>query len=75
MPDGDGDERIPSMTRARIDEDLPRIVTAAQELIGGAVPYERCLSEYVADLVAAHGGDASALWSFDGVHFDALRAR
>jgi hypothetical protein len=71
-PDGTDGERIPSMTRARIDEDLPRIVTAAAELLDGTVPYERCLDDYVAALVAAHGGDHSALWSFDDVHRDHL---
>jgi hypothetical protein len=71
-PDGDDGDRIPSMTEARIAEDLPRIVRAAGELLTGAVPYEQCLDEYVADLVAAHGGDATGLWSFDDVHRDHL---
>ncbi len=72
--DGDDGDRIPSMTRARISDDRQRIVIAAQELLEGAVPYERCLDDYVADLVVAHDGDASALWSFDGVHRDHLPA-
>ncbi|NAZ83620.1 hypothetical protein GTR02_17550 [Kineococcus sp. R8] len=64
--DGDG-PRIPSMTRARVQEDLPRLVHAARELLAGAVSYEQCLDDYAADLLAAHGGDASGLWSFDDV--------
>jgi hypothetical protein len=71
-PDGDDGDRIPSMTRERIGADLPRLVHAAGELLDGRVDYERCLDEYVADLVAAHGGDASALFSFDGVHLEHL---
>lgn len=71
-PDGRDGDRIPSMTRARISEDLPRIVTAAGELLNDAVAYEQCLDDYVAELVAAHDGDASRLWSFDDVHHDHL---
>jgi hypothetical protein len=74
-PDGTDGDRVPSMTRARISEDLPRIATAARELLDDAVPYEQCLDEYVAELVAAHDGDASGLWSFDDVHRDHLRSR
>jgi hypothetical protein len=74
-PDGDDGDRIPSMSRARIADDLPRIVAAARELLDTTVSYERCLDEYVADLVAAHGGDVSALWSFDDIHRDHLPAR
>ena len=71
-PDGDDGDRIPSMTRERIRADLPRLVHAATELLAQSVDYERCLDDYVADLVAAHGGDSSAIFSFDGVHLDHL---
>jgi hypothetical protein len=57
-----------SMSERRIREDLDRIVAAAGELIGGTLSYEEALRDYFADLVAAHGGDASAIWSIDGVH-------
>jgi hypothetical protein len=56
------------MTRARIRADLDAIVAAAHELIAGTLPYEQALSDYFADLLRAHGGDPSALWSHDGVH-------
>jgi hypothetical protein len=56
------------MTRARIADDLPRIVAAARELVEGTLTYEQALADYVPALVAAHGGDASAIWSIDGVH-------
>ena len=45
-----------------------RIATAAQELAGGRVSYEDCLRDHFAALLAAHGGDAAAIWSIDGVH-------
>jgi hypothetical protein len=66
--DGDEGPRTPSMTRARIREDLDRIVTAAGELIAGTVDYEQCLRDYFPALAAAHHGDTSAIWSIDGVH-------
>jgi hypothetical protein len=65
---GEDGPRTPSMTERRVREDLDRIVAAAGELISGALPYERALEEYFAALLAAHGGDASAIWSIDSVH-------
>jgi hypothetical protein len=70
--DGEDGPRVPSMTRARIADDLPRIVAAAKELIAGSVTYEQALSTYFADLLDAHHGDAAAIWSIDGVHFGYL---
>jgi hypothetical protein len=60
------------MSRARIREDLARLVVAAQELVTGTLPYERALSEYFAELKDVHGGDTSAIWSIDSVHLDHL---
>ena len=62
------DGRAPSMSHARVVEDLDRIVGGAGELIAGTLDYESALREYFDELVAAHGGDASAIWSLDGVH-------
>ncbi len=61
-------ERAPSMSEERIRDDLPRIVEAARELLSGELAYERALEDYFAALLDVHGGDASALWSLDGVH-------
>lgn len=69
MQDSDGEPRTPSMSGARIRDDLDRIVATARELLAGEVTYEQCLRDYFPALVAAHGGDASAIWSIDGVHF------
>lgn len=66
--DDDGEPRIPSMSRARVVDDLPRLVAAATELMRGAVSYEQALADYFPALVAAHHGDASPIWSIDGVH-------
>ena len=68
--DGDDGLRTPSMTRARIARDLDRIVTAAGELIRGSLTYEHALRDYFPALRTALGGDASAIWSIDGVHLD-----
>jgi hypothetical protein len=62
------------MTSARIHDDLERITAGAGELLGGSLTYERALAEYFRDLLAAHEGDASRIWSIDGVHFDYLSA-
>lgn len=65
--DEDG-PRTPSMTRARIRDDLGAIVSAAKELSHGTLSYEQALSDYFEALLAAHHGDPSAIWSIDGVH-------
>ncbi len=72
VDDGDDGPRTPSMTRARIREDLPRITVAAKELLSGSLAYEQALRDYFAALLAAHHGDANAIWSIDGVHLDYL---
>ncbi|HJS96559.1 MAG TPA: hypothetical protein VJ741_19990 [Solirubrobacteraceae bacterium] len=68
ISDGDDGPRTPSMTLARIQDDLDRIATAAAELVDGSVTYERALAEYFNALLAAHQGDAGQIWSIDGVH-------
>ena len=71
--DEDG-ARTPSMTRARIEADIPRIIAAAQELLDGRLTYEQAMADYVRDLVAAHDGDPSGLWSFENAHYAWLPA-
>jgi hypothetical protein len=56
------------MSERRIEEDLDSIVAAAGELLSGTLGYEQALRDYFTELVAAHGGDASAIWSIDSVH-------
>lgn len=65
--EGDG-PRTPSMSRARVRDDRDRIVAAAGELLRGELDYERALRDYFPALLDAHGGDATAIWSIDGVH-------
>jgi hypothetical protein len=60
--------RTPSMSRARIRDDLGAIVAAAGELLAGSLTYEQALRDYFAALLAAHDGNAAAIWSIDGVH-------
>ena len=64
--DGDDGPRTPSMTRARVREDLDRLVAGARELLAGELTHERALAEYFRDLRATVGGEA--IWSIDGVH-------
>jgi hypothetical protein len=68
IEDGDGQPRTPSMTTARIRDDLDRIVDAVRELLDGSLTYEQSLRDYFPALLAAHGGDAGAIWSIDAVH-------
>ena len=72
IDDGDDGPRTPSMSRARIRDDLERIVAAAGELLAGTLTYEQALRDYFAALLAAHDGDAAAIWSIDGVHLQYL---
>jgi hypothetical protein len=67
--------RVPSMCRARILDDLDAIAAAAVELVEDRVTYERALSDYFADLLRAHRGDPSPIWSIDDVHAEYIRAR
>jgi hypothetical protein len=72
--DGEDGLRTPSMTLARIQDDLERITTGAAELVDGSLSYERALAEYFSAVLAAHEGDASRIWSIDGVHLDYVGA-
>lgn len=66
--DDDDGARTPSMTGARVRDDLDRIIVAAHELLDGSLSYEQSLRDYFTDLVTAHRGDGSPIWSIDGVH-------
>jgi hypothetical protein len=72
--DGEDGLRTPSMTLARIQDDLERITTGAAELVDGSLSYERALAEYFSAVLAAHEGDAGRIWSIDGVHLDYVGA-
>lgn len=74
VEDGDEGPRTPSMSRARVREDLGRVVAAAEELLRGSLGYEQSLRDYFAALLAAHGGDRAAIWSIDNVHANYLPA-
>ena len=63
-PVEDDGPRTPSMSRARIEEDLPELVDAARRLAEGRLTYEEALRGYFPRLLAAYGGDASRIFSF-----------
>ncbi|MGZ4319107.1 MAG: glycosyltransferase family 9 protein [Gaiellaceae bacterium] len=67
-PVEDDGPRTPSMTRARIERDLPEVLEGARVLVEGRLEYEDALMRYFRRLLDAYGGDRSRLFSFDGVH-------
>jgi hypothetical protein len=67
LVDDDGEPRTPSMTRARIEEDLPELVEAARLLIEKRLSYEDALRRHFPRLREAYGGDRSRIFSFDGI--------
>jgi hypothetical protein len=69
--DGEG-QRTPTMSRARIEEDLPEIIDAAGKLIANQIHYEAALADYFPRLLRAHHGDRSRIFSFDNIHKDYL---
>ena len=64
--DGEG-PRTASMSAARIREDLPEIVGAAELLIEGRLGYEEALRQYFPRLLAAYKGDRLCVFSFDEI--------
>jgi hypothetical protein len=65
--DGEG-PRTASMSIARIREDLPELLHAAEQLIRRTLPYEQALAEYFPRLLDAYDGDRSRVFSLDGIH-------
>jgi hypothetical protein len=65
--DGEG-PRTASMSAARIREDLPELIEAAERLIERRWSYEQALADYFPRLLPAFGGDGSRIFSFEGVH-------
>jgi hypothetical protein len=65
--EGEG-ARTPSMSAARIREDLPELLDAAERLIEQQLSYEDALREYFPRLLAAYHGDRSKVFSFDEIH-------
>jgi hypothetical protein len=77
LPLLDGDEdgegpRTVSVSVARIADDLPEIVEAAELLIERRLGYEQALRQYFPRLLTAYGGDRSRLFTFDGLDRDYL---
>jgi hypothetical protein len=65
--DGEG-PRARAMSAARIRDDLPELLDAAEQLIGENLSYEDALRAYFPRLLAAYGGDRSKVFTFDEVH-------
>ncbi|HVW90587.1 MAG TPA: hypothetical protein VHC01_14080 [Gaiellaceae bacterium] len=62
--DGEG-ARTPSMSIARIHEDLPELLRAVELLIERRLPYEDALADYFPRLLALYEGDRGRAFSFD----------
>ena len=60
--------RTPSMSRTRIEHDLPELLDAARLLVERRLSYEDALARYFPRLLEAYGGDRSRIFSFDGIH-------
>lgn len=65
--DGEG-PRAPTMSRGRILADLDELLQAAEMLVEGRLAYRDALQGYFERFLDLHGGDASALFTIDGVH-------
>jgi hypothetical protein len=65
--DGEG-PRTPSMSAARIREDLPELVDAARALAEGRLSYEDALERHFERLLRAVDGERGRIYSFDGAH-------
>jgi hypothetical protein len=64
--DGEG-PRTPSMSAARIQDDLPELLHGAKLLIERRLSYEDALGDYFPRLLAAYKGDRPRVFSFDGI--------
>ena len=66
--DDEGIPRSPHACRARIREDLPRIVEAVDTVSAGRLSFEDAMREHFDALLAHLGEDRSALFAVDGAH-------
>lgn len=64
--DGEG-PRTPSMSIARIREDLPELLHASELLIEKRLSYEDALADYFPRLLAVYDGDRGRTFSFDNI--------
>lgn len=72
LVDGDDGTRTPSMSRARIEDDVDRIVAGAERLINKWLDFDTAMREHVIRVLAFHDGDSSRIWSVDEVHLPYL---
>ncbi len=64
--DGEG-PRTPSMSAARIRQDLPELLHASELLIEKRLSYEDALADYFPRLLRAYHGDRTRTFSFDDI--------
>jgi hypothetical protein len=68
----DDGERMPSMSRPRIDADLEEIVSGAERLVERTWDYATALRDHATRMLPVVGGDPQRLWSIDNVLVKAL---
>jgi hypothetical protein len=64
----DDGPRTPSMTRARIVEDLAELMEAARVLVERRLTYEEALRRHFRCLLEPYDGDRSKIFSLDSIH-------
>jgi hypothetical protein len=64
--DGEG-PRTPTMSVARLREDLPELIRASELLIEKRLSYEDALAAYFPRLLAAYDGDRTRAFSFESI--------
>jgi hypothetical protein len=70
----DDGPRTPSMSRARIEEDLDEIVSGTARLVERTWDYETALRDHATRMLPTVGGKPEYLWSIDNVLAKALTA-
>lgn len=68
----DDGERMPSMSRARIEDDLDEIVSGVERLVERTWDYETALRDHATRWLPVVGGDPQLLFSLDNVLANAL---
>jgi hypothetical protein len=60
--------RTPSMSRARVRQDLPELLEGARLLLERRLSYEEALLLHFARMIERSGREGPWPWSFDGIH-------
>lgn len=73
-PVEDDGPRSPSMSAARIDDDLDELVDGAARLLGGATDFDTAMRDHFTRLVPLFRGRTDAIFSVDNLHVPYVRS-